>query len=316
MTAAQRKYPSMLVRLASLFLLGLGSFWLVGVFQQPLPAEPGPESKDPLVQLNQAFRKAYASNRTIILAHTSPIVIASGDDLILYREGKRTEVKVTPTLYDDLKAIAHVPLAIYALLAPGRIPSEEYQTELRNYRNLVLATRDGIDQRWQDPKTLARQKEILDSSLRFLQEVLHPEKDHQPDLPVYCRRMGLLVLANANDAARAEIDATHAQMMRWKKELSREEWSRLQVIVIGSQMPRRGNLDVQYFAHLLGLKGEGPRLTYAEGLWEEPAALRLLGTRLADQEPGRLFFNDDQRLARDLLADGATEYLQTFKVEP
>jgi hypothetical protein len=88
------------------------------------------------------------------------------------------------------------------------------------------------------------------------------------------------------------------------------------VIVIGSQMPRRGNLDVQYFAHLLGLKGEGPRLTYAEGLWEEPAALRLLGTRLADQEPGRLFFNDDQRLARDLLADGATEYLQTFKVEP
>ena len=158
--------------------------------------------------------------------------------------------------------------------------------ELRNYRNLVLATRDGIDQRWHDPKTLARQKEILDSSLRFLQEVLHPEKNHPPDLTVYCQRMGPLVLANASDAARAEIDATHAQMMRWKKELTREEWSRLQVIVIGSQMPRRGNLDVQYFAHLLGLKGEGPRLTYAEGLWEEPAALRLLGTRLADQEPG------------------------------
>jgi len=85
---------------------------------------------------------------------------------------------------------------------------------------------------------------------------------------------------------------------------------------VGSQMPRRGNLDVQYFAHLLGLKGEGPRLTYAEALWEEPAALRLLATRLVDKEVGRMFFDDDQRMFRDLLADAAAEYPRTFKVEP
>ena len=93
MPSPQRNYQSILARLAPLFLLGLGSFWLVGLFQGPLPAEPGPESKDPLVQLNQAFRKAYASNRTLILAHTSPIVIASGDDLILYREGNARRLR-------------------------------------------------------------------------------------------------------------------------------------------------------------------------------------------------------------------------------
>jgi len=303
-------------RLGTLFLLVLGSFWLVGALQSPLPAEPALESKDPLLKLNQAFRKAYAANRKIVLTKTSPIVIASGDDLVLHRDGKRTEVKVTPPLYHDLKTIAHVPLAIYTLLAAGDVSTEEQRTELSRYRDLVQAARHNIERHWPEPKTLARQKDILDGSLKYLEEVLQAEKGPLPDLQAFCRRMAPLLLANSSDAARAEIDATHAQMMRWRQELTREEWDRLQVIVVGSQMPRRGNLDVQYFAHLLGLKGEGPRLTYAEALWEEPAALRLLATRLVDKEVGRIFFDDDQRMFRDLLADAAAEYLRTFKFEP
>jgi len=306
----------MRARLATLFLLALGSCWLVGALQRPLPAEPEPEPKDPLIRLDQAFRKAYATNRKRVQAKTSPLVIASGDNLVLYRDGKRTEVKVTPPLYDDLKSISHVPLAIYSLLASGDVPDQEQRAALRGYRAVVQTARDSIDRRWIEPKTLVRQKEILDGSLTYLAEVLQAEKGPLPDLQAFCRRMAPLLLANSGDAARAEIDATHAQMMRWRQELTREEWGRLQVIVVGSQMPRRGNLDVQYFAHLLGLKGEGPRLTYAEALWEEPAAIRLLASRLVDREVGRIFFDDDQRMFRDLLGDAAAEYLRTFKVEP
>jgi hypothetical protein len=62
--------------------------------------------------------------------------------------------------------------------------------------------------------------------------------------------------------------------------------------------------------------GEGPRLTYAEALWEESQALRLLGTRMVDTGIGKAFFDDDQRMFRDLLADAATEYLRTLTLEP
>jgi hypothetical protein len=307
----------MVVRLGSLVVLSLGAFLLVSVHQRPLADEPETKEKDPFLRLNQAFRKAYAGHRKIVLGKTSPIVIANGDDLILYREGKRTPVKFMPALYHDLKVIDHVPLAIFSLIKPisGDLTEEE-RVELRRYREVVQTGRDALDKRWPEPKTLARQQEILDASLKYLDQVLQAEKGPLPDLQAFCRRMAPVLMVNAGEAARAQIDAMNAQMLRWRQELSKDEWGRLQVIVIGSQMPRRGNLAVQYFSLLLGLKGEGPRLTYAEALWEEPAALRLLGTRLVDTGVGAAFFDDDQRMFRDLLADAATEYLRTFKVEP
>ena len=75
------------------------------------------------------------------------------------------------------------------------------------------------------------------------------------------------ILANAADATRDQIDAYHARMKTWRKELSADEWKRLKVVVRGAQTPRKGNLAVQYFAKLLGEKGEGDRIVYAEGRW-------------------------------------------------
>ena len=47
--------------------------------------------------------------RKAILAHADPILIASGDDLVLLHKGRRTEVKVMPDFYHDLTTIAHAP---------------------------------------------------------------------------------------------------------------------------------------------------------------------------------------------------------------
>ena len=80
-------------------------------------------------------------------------------------------------------------------------------------------------------------------------------------------------------------------------------------VVMGSAMPRQGQIVVQYFARLLGEPGEGPRIIYAEGLWAEDRALDLLGKHLLDGPIGRDFFGDDRRMMRDLLADAAKEYL-------
>ena len=104
-------------------------------------------------------------------------------------------------------------------------------------------------------------------------------------------------------------------MKAWRKLLSAEEWGRLKVIVCGSQMPRRENLAVQYFAKLLGEKGEGTRILYAEALFEQEKVLRLLGTHLQDRDIAQAFFDDPLRLHRDLLADGAAEYLRTLEVK-
>src|SRR5262249_29359619 len=118
-----------------------------------------------------------------------------------------------------------------------------------------------------------------------------------------------LLEANGAEAARAQIDALHRQMKAWRGRLTDAEWGQLRVIVMGTQLPRKDNLAVQYFARLLGEAGEGGRVVYAEALFEESRALDLLGTRLVDTRIGAAFFEDEARMRRDLLGDAAREYL-------
>jgi hypothetical protein len=98
-------------------------------------------------------------------------------------------------------------------------------------------------------------------------------------------------------------------MQAWKHRLTDADWRRLRVIVMGTQLPRRGNLAVQYFARLFGETGEGDRVVYAEAIFDEARALDLLGTRLLDTRIGTAFFDDPSRMHRDLLSDAARAYL-------
>jgi len=72
---------------------------------------------DPLLDVNKVFRAAYAAARKDVLARTGPVIIVSGDELVLLRDGRRAEAKVVPAIYHTLKTVSHIPLAIYAMTA-------------------------------------------------------------------------------------------------------------------------------------------------------------------------------------------------------
>ena len=79
-------------------------------------------------------------------------------------------------------------------------------------------------------------------------------------------------------------------------------------------MPRQNNLATQYFARLLHEKGEGPRIVYAESMYDEQQALDLLATHLLDTQIGADFFADRWRMHRDLLGPAATRYLDRLEM--
>lgn len=267
-----------------------------------------------LDELDLAFRAAYAQHRATVLAAAGPVIIVSGDDLVLLHEGRRTQVRFSPAIYHTLKSYSHAPLALHVMLV-GRTDQaldDSAIEQLRNFHRLLVAARKQIDQLELSDEERQAQRSLCDASLALVDVVLTERRIAAPKLESFTRHIGPALLANSARAARVQLDALDLQVQTWRKELGPEAWSKLRVIVEGSHMVRTGNLAVQYFDRLLAAKENEHRIVFTEGIYEEPRALQVLGTVIVDTRIGESFFGDPQRMHRDLLADAAAEYLKSW----
>ena len=168
--------------------------------------------------------------------------------------------------------------------APGPDQDAKREALSPRVRQLVAAASEGIAGAGFPASSLDRQREILAMTGDYLDGVLKDGKAPAGPLDDYAKRTSPLMLANADDAARSQIDAYHARVSAWRRELTAEEWSKLHVVILGPQMPHKHNVSVQYFAKLMGLAGEARRLISTSVLWRRGAAARYKG---ADQAEGR-----------------------------
>jgi hypothetical protein len=281
-----------------------------GAPAQTMPAAAGPVQPAALTALNNAFRAAYADARSRVLKASGPTLIVNGDRFSLVRHGQRLEANVGTPIYDPVKTIAHIPLAIYVTLTPGEgaLDDDRLKT-LAGLRELIPPAEASLDTLKLSAPTLARQKRIVTDCLAFLDEVTRRRSFERASLLAFTRRMAPPVMENVSEATRAQLDATHAQVSAWRRDLSLQEWSQLHVLIVGPHMPREKLVVTEYFLRLLHEPAEGRRVVYAESLWEEPQALDLLGTHLLDGSVGEAFFGDYLRMHRDLLGDAAAQYL-------
>jgi len=284
--------------------------------EQPAEVKKLPEE---LAALNLHGRKMYAGGRTLELSTIPVVIVVSGDDLVLRKAGKRTVVTVIPAEYHTLKSIAHSTLALFTHLAfePGQPLGEERTATLKEYHALMTAALPAVEKFGFDPDTLVRQKRIMARALEFTTKVLEAGKVSADDLAKFCRASRTDVLANAAAACKAQLLGTHRQVMEWKKDMTAEEWATLTIVIPGVQTARAENAAVQYFARLFGESvGEGRRIVYAEGLFDEEKAISLLGTRRLDGKLSMAVFGDPFRMYRDLLADLARVVIDDIVAAP
>jgi hypothetical protein len=286
---------------------------------EPTPPADAKTVPAELEAMNAASRKMYADARARELATIPVVIVVSGDDLILRKNGQRTAATVLTAEYHALKCVSHSTLALFAHLAaePGQPLSAERLKALKEYQALLTAAGPAVEKCGFDPETLARQKRLLARALEFTAAVLRDGKVSADGLEKFCRTSRADVLASGAGAARAQVAATHKQVMAWKKELTAAEWAGLAVVVSGSQTPRAENVAVQYFSRLLGEpRGEGRRVAYAEALWDEEKAVNLLGTLRLDGKLSVAVFADPARMYRDFLADGARTAIDDVLAAP
>ncbi|WP_437681424.1 hypothetical protein [Sorangium sp. So ce131] len=297
----------------------------------PTQGDPGSAAlapDDPLGILNQAFLDAYAARREAVLASIEPIIAQIDDSLILRRGGQRFEGPARPRRYHELKAIAHVPLALHAILSGRRGALEGgARSRLAELRQHIAAAAAGLEGRGFTPEQLARQRRLLDASVALLDEATAAGGVAPEALAAFARAQTEDLLANVEDAARDQIETMHATVEAWKRQMSPEERERLRAVVAASHMARPGNVAAQYFSVTLGETwqgrfdqegvGPGKRVLIAEATFDEAEAFALLATHALDARVATRFFSDEVRMERDLLADAAERILaRMFQKEP
>jgi len=287
--------------------------------EQPCPLPSG----NPFCPLNSAFRDAYAERRAAMLAASGPVLVQSGDMLVLLHRGERIERPATNEHYHELKAVAHVPFALYLLLAGGDGPIDvALLDKLVSYKALVEAALATMDGRFSDPAQRERQRRILTRSLSWIERVTREKRLTSSELGAFVRSQRADVVQNVRDAAHQNVMTLHAQVTALSARMTPEERARLQVVIGTPHMARAGNLSLQYFTAWLGEPSagrhadervaEGARIIVAENIFDTDRSAALVGTHLVDRAAAAAFFDEPLRLDRDLLSDAAEEAIRAL----
>jgi hypothetical protein len=272
---------------------------------------------DPLVTFNNAFKAEYSRVKAQALSKIGPLILIEGSHAVLVRNGTRTEAEILTPMYQALKAVAHIPFAVFLLFDQSDFQplSDVRISELRDYKKLIIDARQSLSTRGFSDAQLQRQQEIVGESLAFLDGAIEKRQVAREELDDFARKVSPLLMANVDEATKAELDALHSHVMEWRHKLSQDEWQKLRVLIMSAHMPRDREITLQYFERVLNESYEGRRIVYAEGLFEEPKAMDLLGTHILDGSAGDAFFGDFMRMHRDLLSDAAAAYIKTLKFD-
>jgi hypothetical protein len=269
-----------------------------------------PVAANDLADLNSTARAIYADGRAALLAAADPVIVVAFDDLILHHGGKVLKQGYTPPIYHRLKGLAHLPLGIGGAVIPvasGAVAADNWRDDLARLSKAATAVADDIEAFDTDEPTKAAARKMTDASIAYIEACR--AADTAPDwvtFQAYARAIAPPTLALATVAANTQLDGLHALVQRWKAEVGPEAWAKLHVLVLGPKTPRVDNLAYQYFVAELGPGSGETRVIYTESVFDEKAALQLLGVLLIDRRVGEAFFGDPGRMERDLLADAAT----------
>ncbi|HMD98390.1 MAG TPA: hypothetical protein VKM93_13795 [Terriglobia bacterium] len=220
------------LRESRLVLILATVFACLGAASLSAQGPPGESAGDPLLDtLNNEFREQYRQALAATLAHEGPVIIEEGDSLILVNHGERTSVVVKPVGYHELKAVAHIPLALFVMLSfpqEASLPADRRES-LRRYRELMEKARATLSARHFTPEQLSRQQAIFGASFGLLDDVLASGQVQPDKLASFTRQIGPLLLANVADATALEMRELYATAAAWRKQLTPAEWNALHV---------------------------------------------------------------------------------------
>lgn len=271
----------------------------------PSIGRAAPPLGDALGPIDDAFHAGYADARDAA-AQDGPVLVLLGDELTLVDgddAGGSAVRNISPDLFHALKAIAHLPIAIFVALQRGGSPA--VLSQLRARAMQAMADVDTLQAGAADART------VIHESCAFIDDVLADAADRDARLSALATALGPPLLRLIDEATRAQLAALHDAVTQIVAGLDEQRRTALHVVVAGAHQARSRSLGMQYFCRRFDEPpGAERRVSYAEAVESVEDAVRLVGVQRLDREMARAFFGDETRLQRDVLGDAARGILE------
>jgi len=279
-----------------------------------------------ITDLNQSFHESYNNliHRTYekLGKENSPVIIMAHEEVMLFFRDEQETINIIPRLYHQLKGIGHVSFGVYVTLADNGYGElrDDIRENLENQKFLIERGLSYLDYEPLPMKYMPTQRKMLETALEIIEEVLETGLVVKDKVLEYGKRSAPWYLEGAAISARLEIDELHKTVMQWKEYMGPENWENIHVVVCAAHQGRYREATLQYFQRLLGEEAglaaeKEDRVIYAEHIDEPRAAMDLLARHMVDQRASVDLFGSCTRLQRDLMSDGAHEYLQELMPE-
>ena len=260
-----------------------------------------------LHELNRLFHDVYAARGDRVWQRlqsgATPVIVRTGDCLVLHADGEATEYEITGERYHELKAASHVPAIVHLVLAEAVSPADQ-AAELAAALDGLRDFGTGVDA-------------ILSSTEALLERMLAPdcEPDLQEALADYRSGTRLALVTLAREAVVIEIEALDRAMDDIEARLAGGRLQDSYFVVCGGHQPRYKELSKMYLRRWLDAAGWpaariGHHLLYAEGKESLDEALQLVRTRIVDGRLSAALFGDLTSLDEDVLGDAGIEQLE------
>lgn len=272
------------------------------------------DSDSILAEHNLKAMQIYKQLKNKYIQKTDPLIIAWGNRLAFYHNHSVQEYFIVSNEYTELKDIAHITLAVFALFNPlNEFPKNI--SDVKTYKKLIINTKKTIDELSLSIEQKERQKKILSITNELLKNAIHNRVISQQAVNNFFDLISPLINENINEATQSEITLLNEQMTKIQHQLTPEERNKLFVVIPVPKMPRQDNIMGQYFSKYLNVSVESNRLIYAEGLTKTQDILSLVGTWQIESLLSSSFFHDPDRMKKDLVSTNAREYLQHCKLD-
>lgn len=273
-------------------------------------SNPRVRARNAVLAVDTAMQQRYATAKAALIRHVSPVIVVNnegrGGEYTLIHAGRRESLHPVSQVFELVKSISHIPLAIYCVISPylEHPRTTEWVRPLEELAVVLRRAQASMDDAEFPPDAATASNRILQAGLRFIEESVRAGSFSIDSYTDFSGSVDADIKTNMRYAAEAQVAGVTKLMRRWKEEIGREQWKDLYVVVLSiwTTSVRNQNsiilkelMDEDYVdSHLIDI----PMAEFPEN----PVAVALdnLARIVLDNVAAEMVFSRDQVLADSL----------------